>query len=332
MRVVLYSTKPYDRRFIGEAAAGRAHEVEYLDARLDRHTARLAQGFEAVCTFVNDTIDRPIAEQLAGGGTGLIALRCAGYNQVDLHAAAELGLRVVRVPAYSPFAVAEHTVAMMLALNRRIHRAHTRVREGNFSLDGLLGFDMAGKTVGVIGTGQIGTVVARILAGFGCRLLCCDVHESDELKQLGGRYVDLPTLYGASDIVTLHCPLTPQTHYLIDADAIARMRRGVMIVNTSRGALIDAQAAIDALKDEHLGYLGLDVYEEEADVFFEDLSDQVIRDDVLARLMTLPNVLITSHQAYFTDTALRNIAQTTLDSLDAYAAGGGLANEVTAAK
>lgn len=332
MRVLLYSTKPYDRRFIEEAAASRAHEIEYLDARLDAHTAKLAQGFQAVCTFVNDTIDRPIAEQLANSGTRLIALRCAGYNQVDLHATAALGMQVVRVPAYSPYAVAEHTVAMMLALNRRIHRAHTRVREGNFSLDGLLGFDMAGKTVGVIGTGQIGCVVAKIIKGFGCELLCHDIHESGAIKQLGGRYVDLPTLYGASDIITLHCPLTPQTHHLIDAEAITAMRHGVMIVNTSRGALIDTKAAIDALKDGRLGHLGLDVYEEEADVFFEDLSSQVIQDDVLARLMTFPNVLITSHQAYFTETALRNIAQTTLANLDAYEAGEELVNKVAATR
>ncbi len=328
MRVLLYSTKPYDRLYFERARDTLDHTIDYLEARLDAHTARLAHGYDAVCTFVNDSVDEPIAQMLADGGTKLIALRCAGYNQVDLGAADRLGLTVVRVPAYSPHAVAEHTVAMMLSLNRQIYRAHMRVREGNFSLDGLLGFDMAGKTVGVIGTGQIGRVVMKILAGFGCELICYDVHASDEAVALGGRYVDLPTLYRQSDIVTLHCPLTPDTHHMIDEASIEQMKRGVMIVNTSRGALIDAAAAIDALKAGRIGHLGIDVYEEEADLFFEDLSNQVIQDDVLARLLTFPNVLVTSHQAYFTETALQNIAHTTMDNITAFAHGGKLVNRV----
>jgi D-lactate dehydrogenase len=267
---------------------------------------------------------------LAEGGTRLIALRCAGYNNVDLRAAATCGITVVRVPAYSPFAVAEHTVALMLTLNRHTHRAVARVRDGNFALDGLLGFDFHGRTAGIVGTGRIGVATASILRGFGCRVLAFDPAPSQAAVDLGVEYVSLDRLLGESDVVTLHCPLSPASHHLIDANAIARMKRGVMLINTSRGALVDARAAIEALKSGHLGYLGLDVYEEEADLFFEDLSSRVLQDDVLARLLTFPNVVVTSHQAFFTHEALAAIAETTLANVRAFAQGQPLANAVRA--
>ncbi len=327
MRVAVFSAKPYDRRFLD--AANSAHELVYFDAHLDRHTAPLADGFPAVCAFVNDQLDAPALERLTAGGTRFIALRSAGYNHVDLGAAARLALTVARVPAYSPHAVAEHTVALMLALNRKIHRAHARVREANFSLDGLLGFDLRSRTVGVVGTGKIGLVVAEILAGFGCEVVGCDPYPNQEAAaEVGMTYVGLDELYRRSDIVTLHTPLTPDTHHLIDAAALAQMKDGVMIVNTSRGALVDTAAVIEALKDGKVGYLGLDVYEEEGDLFFEDLSNRVIQDDVFSRLLTFPNVLITGHQAFFTEEALAGIAETTIANLDAFEAGTPSGNEL----
>jgi len=263
----------------------------------------LARGFPAICTFVNDTLDATILRTIHEGGTRFVALRCAGFNQVDLAMAAQVGIQVARVPAYSPYAVAEQTVGLMLALNRKIYKAYNRVREGNFSLERLLGFDLRGKTVGVFGTGQIGTVTARILHGFGCRLLLVDVQENDDCREWG-TYVNREQLFAESDIITLHCPLLPQTHHLIDDRAIAKMKQGVILINTSRGALIDTQAVISGLKSSRIAYLGLDVYEEEADLFFEDLSGEVIQDDVFARLLTFPNVLVTAHQAFFTSNAL----------------------------
>ena len=259
----------------------------------------------------------------------LVALRCAGFNNVDLHAARRLGLTVARVPAYSPEAVAEHTVAMILALNRGIHRAHARVREGNFALDGLLGFDLRGKAVGIVGTGRIGAAVARIMAGFGCRLLAHDPAPNPECEALGARYVAMAELLAESDVITLHCPLTPDTRHLIDAEALRKVKRGVMLVNTSRGAILDTRAAIGGLKDGTIGRLGLDVYEEEGDLFFEDLSDQVIRDDVFARLLTFPNVLVTGHQAFFTAEALTAIAETTVANITAFEDTGRAAHEVS---
>lgn len=295
--------------------------MRFLEPRLDNLTASLAEGCEAACIFVNDTADRDALAALAAAGVRYLALRSAGFNHVDLEAARELGLGVARVPGYSPYAVAEHAVALILALDRRIHRAYARVREGNFSLEGLLGFDLRLRTVGIIGTGKIGFAVASILRGFGCRLLAYDVHQNPDCVGLGVEYVSLGRLFDESDVITLHCPLTEETHHLIDAAAIATMKPGVMIINTSRGALIDTPAAIEGLKTGKIGHLGLDVYEEEGDLFFEDQSDQIIQDDVFSCLLTFPNVIVTGHQAFFTQNALEQIAATTGENLDAFEAG-----------
>ncbi len=328
MRVAVFSTKSYDRVSLAAANEDARHEITFFEPRLTIQSVALAAGFDAVCCFVNDQLTAEVLERLAAGGTRLIALRCAGFNQVDLAAAERLGLPVVRVPAYSPYAVAEHTVGMILTLNRKFHKAYNRVREGNFALEGLLGFDLHGRTVGVIGTGKIGAVVTAILGGFGCDVIAYDVYRNAECEARGVRYLDLLDVFCYADIITLHCPLTPDTHHLIDAEALRRMRRGVMLINTSRGALVDTKAAIDALKSGRLGYLGLDVYEEESDLFFEDLSGQVIRDDVFARLLSFPNVLITGHQAFFTRNALEKIAQVTIENLMAFAEGQALVNQV----
>jgi D-lactate dehydrogenase len=328
VRIAVFSTRPYDRAHFDRANARHGHELVYFEPHLDAATSRLAAGCEAVCAFVNDTLDAAVLRALAGGGTRLVALRSAGFNHVDLGAAARAGLRVVRVPAYSPHAVAEHTIALLLALNRHIPRAVARVRDGNFALDGLVGFDLHGKTVGVVGTGKIGACVARILAGFGCRVLAFDPVPSAEVAALGAGYTTLERLLAESDVVTLHCPLTPETHHLMNADAFRLLRRGGMLINTSRGGLVDTRAAIDALKSGHLGSLAIDVYEEEADLFFEDLSGTVLRDDVFARLLTFPNVVITAHQAFLTTEALDAIAATTLASVTAFEAGEPLENEV----
>lgn len=332
MTVIVFSTKPYDRRFLSAANAGAVHDLRFFDVRLSADTAPLAEGCHTVCAFVNDDLSAPVLRALAGGGTRLIALRCAGFNNVDLAAARDLGLTVARVPAYSPFAVAEHTVALILALNRNIHRAHNRVREGNFALEGLLGFDLHGKTVGIIGTGTIGAVLARIMAGFGCTLLGHDMAENPDCVALGMEYVPRDAIFTRSDILSLHCPLTPDTHHMIGFDTLARLKRGVMIVNTSRGAVIDARAAIVGLKDGTIGGLGLDVYEEEADLFFEDLSDAAIQDDVFARLLTFPNVLITGHQAFLTREALTAIAETTIANIDAFMRTGSALHEISVEK
>lgn len=329
MKTAVFSTKSYDREFLSPAADVAGHELEWFEPRLTAATCRLADGFPAVCTFVNDTLDAKLLRALADGGTRFVALRCAGFNQVDLVAAAQVGIQVARVPAYSPYAVAEHTVGLMLALNRKLYKAYNRVRDGNFSLEQLLGFDFRGKTVGVFGTGQIGTATARILHGFGCQLLYVDVKENDDCLAWGS-YTSRDQLFAESDIITLHCPLLPQTHHLIDDDAIARMKQGVMLINTSRGALIDTQAVINGLKSSRIGYLGLDVYEEEADLFFKDLSGEVIQDDVFTRLLTFPNVLVTAHQAFFTSNALTEIARVTMANLTAFAEGQPLTNAVTA--
>jgi D-lactate dehydrogenase len=328
VRIAVFSARGYDRHFLEEANAHHGHDLTFLEARLDGTTAPLAEGFDAVCPFVNDRVDGEVVAQLARGGTRLLTLRSAGFNHVDLDATEEHGLTVVRVPAYSPYAVAEHTVALMLGVERKIHRAANRVRDGNFSLEGLLGFDLRNKRIGVIGTGKIGMIVARIMRGFGCSIRAYDPFPSDEVRDLGVRYVDLDTMFAECDVITLHCPLTPDTHHIIDAEALTKTRPGVMIVNTSRGALIDTRAVIDALKDGRIGHLALDVYEEEGDLFFEDLSDTGIQDDVFARLLTFPNVLITAHQAFFTEEALRNIAETTLGNATAFAEGRDSGNEV----
>ena len=329
MRVAVFSSKPYDERFLTEAAAG-VHELTFFEAHLDAKTASLADGFPAVCVFVNDEVNSPVIERLATGGTRLIATRSAGYNHIDLEAAQTNGVTVCRVPAYSPEAVAEHTVALMLSLNRKVHRAFNRVREGNFSLEGLLGFDMAGRVVGVVGTGRIGERVIAILRGFGCRILAYDPSPRPEVEALGAEYVAFDELLEGSEIVTLHSPLTPETHHLIDTEALSRMPRGAMLINTSRGALVDTAAAIDALKSGQLGYLGLDVYEEEDGLFFDDLSNVVIQDDVFSRLLTFPNVLVTGHQAFFTEEALRSIAATTIANFDAFDTGTKSGNELRA--
>ncbi|HMK93575.1 MAG TPA: 2-hydroxyacid dehydrogenase, partial [Thermoleophilia bacterium] len=291
-------------------------------------TAQLAAGSQAVCVFVNDQVDRAVLERLATEGVRLVALRSAGFNNVDVAAANELGLTVVRVPAYSPYAVAEHTVALMLALNRKIYRAFSRVRDGNFSLDGLLGFDLHGRTVGIVGTGVIGATVAAILHGFGCRLLATDPFPNERVRELGAEYVELAVLLAQSDVVTLHLPLTEETTHLIDWPAIKGMKRGVMLINTSRGGLVDTRAVIAGLKSGQIGYLGLDVYEEETDLFFYDRSGQIIQDDVFSRLTTFPNVIVTAHQGYFTSEALEQIAATTLQNATDFEQGRPLVNEI----
>ena len=320
MDVTVFSTHSYDRRFLEAAneAAGSPHRFAWIEARLTPETARLAQGSAAACLFVNDSADRASLALLAEVGVRFLALRSAGFNHVDLVAAQRLGIAVGRVPAYSPHAVAEHAAALILALNRKTHRAYARVREGNFALDGLLGFDLFGKTVGIVGTGTIGIETARIMRGFGCTILGFDPAPDPDFEGLGGRYAPLEDLLAQSDIVSLHCPLNPRTRHLIDAAAIERMKPGVMLINTSRGAVIDTVALIAGLKSGRIGHVGLDVYEEEGDLFFENLSDEVIQDDVFARLLTFPNVLITGHQAFFTAEALRAIADTTVANLSQF--------------
>ena len=315
MRVAAFSVKSYDRVSLTAASEGLPIEWAWFEPRLDRETARLAEGAVAVNCFVNDQLDAVTIGTLSRLGVRLITLRCAGFNQVDLAAAAAASLTVVRVPEYSPHAVAEHTIGLILMLDRRLHKAYNRVREGNFSLDGLLGFDLHGRTVGVVGLGRIGRRVAEILLGFGCRVLAHDPRPAPELAAQGVSVVPLDALLSASDIVTLHCPLTPATRHLIDAAALGRMRRGAMLINTSRGGLIDTPAVIAALKSGQLGHLGLDVYEEEADLFFDDHSGSIIHDDVFTRLLTFPNVVITAHQAFFTQNALDAIAAQTVRNL-----------------
>ena len=328
MEIAFFSTKPYENPFFAEAAQPYGYKFRFLEARLDAHTAGLAKGAEAACIFVNDKADAAAIEALAQAGIRIIALRCAGYNNVDLKACQQAGIRVVRVPAYSPHSVAEYTIALILTLNRKTHRAYNRVKEGNFSLDGLMGFDLHGRTAGLVGLGKIGTVTAQILKGFGCRVLGFDVVQDEEAVRIGVEYTDMERLLAESDIISLHCPLTPKTRHIINESTIARMKHGVMVINTGRGALIDAKAAIAGLKSEKIGYLGLDVYEEEGDLFFEDLSSTIIQDDVFMRLSTFPNVLITGHQAFFTKNALHNIAETTLQNLQEFEQQKPLTNEV----
>lgn len=328
MRVAVYSSHPHDEKYLNRANEAAGHELVFLESRLKPRTAKLADGFDAICAFVNDDLGPPVLEALDGFGIHHIALRSAGFNHVDLEAAGRLGFTIARVPAYSPHAVAEHTVAIMLALNRQIHKSYTRVRDGNFALDGLLGFDLFGRTVGIIGTGKIGERVAVIMSGFGCRILAYDPYPNPVCVDLGVEYVDLPTLFAGSDIVTLHTPLTPETHHLIDTETVAMMKDGVMIVNTSRGALVDTVAVINGLKSRKVGYLGLDVYEEEGDLFFENLSDRIITDDVFSRLLTFPNVIITGHQAFFTAEAITAIAETTMENLTAFETGIASGNEL----
>jgi D-lactate dehydrogenase len=321
MHTLLFSTQTYDRDSFLNAENLSGIDLHFQPARLTLETVALADGYPVVCAFINDDLSAPVLERLAAGGTKLIALRSAGFNHVDLPTAKRLGIEVVRVPAYSPHAVAEHAVALILSLNRHLHRAYNRTRDGDFTLHGLTGFDLVGKTVGVVGTGQIGATFARIMAGFGCQLLAYDPYPNPQVEALGARYLPLDQVLEQAQIISLHCPLNEHTRHLINLESLSRMQRGAMLINTGRGALVDTPALIEALKSGQLGYLGLDVYEEEAQLFFEDRSDLPLQDDVLARLLTFPNVVITAHQAFLTREALGAIAQTTLDNISQWAAG-----------
>ena len=329
MKVMLFGTQPYDRQSFERIRKSYGFEILYHRSHLNAKNALLAQGADAVCVFVNDTVDAETVRQLAELGVQLIALRCAGFNNVDLHAAARYGIPVVRVPAYSPHAVAEYAVALILSLNRKIHRAYWRTRDGNFSLHGLLGFDLYGKTAGIIGTGKIARPLIRILKGFGMEVLAYDIYPDERYALAEGiEYAALEELYRRADILSLHCPLTDQTRHMIDSTAIASMKPGVMIINTGRGQLIDTGALIEGLKEQRIGAAGLDVYEEEAAYFYEDTSDRIMDDDVLARLLSFNNVILTSHQAFFTREAIDSIAQVTMQNLDDFFGQRKLPNQV----
>ncbi len=330
MRVAIFSAQSYERTLLDELNTGHRHKLVYFDTLLGPGTASLAAGFPAVSVIVNDAVTADVLKHLAAGGTKLIATRSTGFNHIDVRAARELGIKVVRVVDYSPNSVAEFAVGLLLALNRKIPRAYNRTREGNFQLDGLMGFDLVGRTVGVIGTGKIGTIFARIMAGFGCKLIGFDQRHSPEFERLGGRYADAEQIQAEADIVSLHCPLTPQTHHIVNARTLARAKRGALLINTSRGGLVDTEAAIEALKSGQLGGMAIDVYEQEAGLFFRDLSSTVIVDDVIQRLVSFPNVIVTGHQAFFTREALGTILDTTLTSIAEFAAGRPLANEIEA--
>ena len=330
MNVAVFSAKRYDRAMLAEANAAHGHALTFQEARLEAGTVALAAGFPVVSIFVNDDLNAAVLAALAAGGTRLVATRSTGYNQIDLEAARRSGIRVVRVADYSPYSVAEFAVGLLLALNRRIHRAYERTRGGNFELDGLMGFDLHGRTVGVIGTGKIGRVFGRIMAGFGCTVLGHDLCPSPEFEAAGGRYVALDALLRGADILSLHCPLTPATRHVIGAESLSRVRPGLLLVNTSRGGLVDTRAAIDALKSGRLGGLALDVYEREAGLFFHDRSSDIIADDLIQRLVSFPNVLLTGHQAFFTREAFGTICATTLESVTAFERGEELLNEVVA--
>lgn len=332
-RIAIYDTRAYDRQSLNAANTAYGFELQFIDAPLSALSAKLATGCRVACVFVNDAVDRGVLHALAEAGVGLLALRCAGYNNVDLAAAEELGILVVRVPAYSPHAVSEFTIGLLLSLDRRIHRAWARVRENNFALDGLVGRNLHGRVAGVVGTGQIGSLVARALrAGFGCEVLAADPMIDQGLMDIGVRYVEREALLREAEIISLHCPLTPDTRHLIDARALSVAKPGLIIVNTSRGALIDSVALIEALKQRKIAGVALDVYEQEAGVFFEDLSSEIIDDDVLQRLLTFPNVLMTGHQAFLTEEALTAIAKTTLQSVADFAGGRPLPNRVDAGR
>lgn len=330
MKTALFNAKPYDERSFTEVNADYGHELTFFEPRLTAETASLASGFPAVCVFINDELNGETLRAIATTGTQIIALRCAGFNNVSLDVAKSLGITVVRVPAYSPYAVAEHAVGLIMALNRKLYRAYNRVRDDNFSLDGLLGFDLHGKTVGVVGTGKIGQCFAQIMNGFGCKLLAYDVRPNPACEAMGVEYVDLPLLLSCSDIISLHCPLLPSTHHLINKESLQHLRPGAMLINTSRGGLIDTSAVIAAIKSGRVGYFGIDVYEREGSLFFEDLSDTVIQDDTFQLLQSFPNVVITAHQAFFTKEALHNIADTTLSNIGDVEAGRSCSNAVTA--
>lgn len=328
MKIAVFSTKPYDREYLDKFNTDHKHELVYFEAPLNSETTNLAIGFEAVCVFVNDAIDKKTIGKLAEIGIKLIDLRCAGFNNIDLEAAAKHNIKVMRVPAYSPQAVAEHAVALIMTLNRKTHKAYNRVRESNFSLENLTGFNLYEKTVGVIGTGKIGAAFCQIMLGFGCNVIAHDVYESEELVKKGVVYVTLDELIKNSNIISLHCPLTTETKYMFDRTAFSKIKKGTMLINTSRGALIKTSDAIEALKKEQLGYLGIDVYEQEENLFFKDLSESIIHDDLIERLMALHNVLITPHLGFFTTEALDQIAIITLKNYTDFEQGLQLENEV----
>ncbi|MGF1516126.1 MAG: 2-hydroxyacid dehydrogenase [Elainellaceae cyanobacterium] len=328
MRVAVFNSKPFDRQFLEKASADFSHNLSFFETRFTAKTAPLATTFEAICVFVNDQVDKDALIILNEQGVRCVALRCAGYDNVALDAAKSLGIRVVRVPAYSPYAIAEHAVGLILTLNRKLHKAYNRTRDDNFALQGLLGFDLHGRTVGIVGTGKIGECFARIMTGFGCRLLAYDVRENPTCKDIGVEYVPFEQLLASSDIVSLHCPLTPSTQHIINEESLRHLKPGVMMINTSRGGLIDTRAAIDAIEDGTIGYFGIDVYEGEANVFFEDRSDTIIQDETFQLLQSFSNVVITPHQAFFTRNALEAIAHTTLSNLTDIEQGKRCPNEV----
>jgi D-lactate dehydrogenase len=328
MKVVVFSTQSYDRQFLEAANHTHRHELIFLEPRLVAETAALAMDAPAVCVFINDQLDSAVLRAIAAQGVRLIAIRAAGFNNVDLKTAEELGMTVVRVPAYSPYAVAEHAIALILTLNRKIYRAYNRVRDDNFSLEGLIGFDLHGSTVGIVGTGKIGQCFAQIMQGFGCKLLAYDPYPNAECLKIGAQYVELSTLLSASDIVSLHCPLTPENHHLINAKSLGHLKPGAMLINTSRGGLMDTNAVIKSIKTGQIGYLGIDVYEQEEALFFQDLSDTIIQDDTFQLLQSFPNVVITAHQAFFTSNALQSIAETTLANITNFTQGRPCPNQI----
>lgn len=328
MKIAFFSAKSYNQKSFNLANQDYSHDLTFFEPRLTVKTIALAAGFPAVCVFINDELDAATLRELAANGTELIAMRCAGYNNVDLAVAQELKLTVVRVPAYSPYAVAEHAAGLILMLNRKLYKAYNRVREDNFELKGLLGFDLHNKTVGVIGTGKIGECFARIMNGFGCKLLAYDIQENVSMLEMGAKYVDLSTLLGSADVISLHCPLLPDTYHLINSDSIQQLKPGAMLINTSRGGLIDTDAAIEGLKSGKIGYLGIDVYEDEGSLFFQDLSDTIIQDDTFQLLQSFSNVVVTAHQAFFTQEAIANIANTTLTNISEIERTGRCHNEV----
>ncbi len=328
MKTAVFSTRRYDQTLLTSANTGNRHELRFLQDRLTLATVALAEGCEAVCVFVNDTVDAAVLAALAAQGTRLVATRSTGFNHIDAVAAEKLGIAVVRVTDYSPYSVAEFAVGLLLAVNRKIARASTRTRDGNFELDGLMGFDLHGKTVGVVGTGKIGLIFAQIMRGFGCTVVGHDPYPTPAFETLGGRYLPVADLLACCDVVSLHCPLMAANHHIVDAAALAGVKRGCILVNTSRGGLIDTEAAVQALKTGQLGGLAIDVYEQEASLFFQDLSSTIITDDLIQRLVSFPNVIVTGHQAFFTQEAIGQIMATTIESISAFEDGAPLSNRV----
>ena len=328
MKVAFFSTKSYDRQSFNNYLHNSSHEFTYFEPKLDHNTVALANGFDVICSFVNDHLDSKILTKLSEMGIKSIVLRCAGYNQVDLEKAAELEIKICRVPAYSPEAVAEHALALLMTLSRKTHKAYNRVRENNYVIEGLTGFNIHGKTAGIVGTGAIGKAFCKIMLGMGCKVLAYDIYENEDLKNQGVSYLPLEEIFKQSDIISLHCPLTPDTYHLINNKSLSMMKDEVVIINTSRGALIETKEVIESLKSGKVGNFGIDVYEQEEDLFFRNLSEQILLDEDIARLMTFPNVLITGHQAFLTHEALAQIAKITLQNLDELAEGKDLTNEV----